>query len=235
MRHLLSRSAAVFALVLFSSGLAHRPVQGEGQGPDLTIEMRGPEVTGNPRDVRVIIANDGDSWAWPSRVRIETTAPTQGNVLEQDLEDLEVGQSTTVTYTLAEPCNGHRVHVRVDQRDPNADAEIDTDNNDLEQEVCLPAPVSVPGAGPNDIDVLRRPGPVVVADPRPGPVVVAGRPGPVVVPRASSGGGSPPRAPAAGQPHADPSPERRLEGVRAPTLRELRFWRGVRRVGGGLP
>ena len=77
--------------------------------PDLKLELVGL-APGNPREVQFKITNVSQWWADETTARFETVSPTAGNAQTGIfVENLDPGQSTIVTYTLAAPCDGHVV------------------------------------------------------------------------------------------------------------------------------
>ncbi len=86
----------------------------EDERPDLKVELLGLPLTGTRREVQIEITNVSVWWADKTKLRVETTPPSAGAVLNPDVENLDPGQSATFRYTLAVACDGREVRIRAE-------------------------------------------------------------------------------------------------------------------------
>jgi hypothetical protein len=107
----LRRSAGALALAILVGGAAHAPALAQDERPDLQIEIVGLDPN-DPTRVRVRVTNVGKWWADHTTATVETTAPTRGNKVEEDVLDLDPKQQPQgptdykyeFTYRLAAAC-----------------------------------------------------------------------------------------------------------------------------------
>jgi hypothetical protein len=141
-----TRTAPLAALLALSTVVAALPAPAlaDDTDPDLKIEFAG--LAQDQRTVRFVVTNVGKEKAPATKATVETLSPGAANEKTFDIPSLaKRGGKHELTYTLAAPCDGHRVRGIVElKKDENPG------NNDVEATVCeaKPKPESKPQGQP---------------------------------------------------------------------------------------
>ena len=155
----LAQRAPLLSATIVSLGVllgTHTPVRAmdADERPDLTIELVDIPVPSGQREVHFRITNQSVWWADETTAHVETVAPTAGNPADLFVENLDPGQSTLVSYTLAAGCDGQVVRAEVAAAGNYAGVkEANLTNNRVQGAACEPsqpihtAPAPAP-AGP---------------------------------------------------------------------------------------
>jgi hypothetical protein len=138
MRRLL---AVALAAGLLAGTQAPARAMEDGERPDLKVEFVGLPLSATQRDVQIRVTNVSAWWADQTTARIQTVSPQAGNVVDLAVENLDPGQSTTLTYTLGAACTGQVVKVEVAAAKNYAGVpESNLANNQLQAQVCPATP-----------------------------------------------------------------------------------------------
>jgi hypothetical protein len=179
MMQLLQRGFAALVLMVLP-GLHGPAADTDGLVPDLEITVVGVKDPARPREVTLRVTNVGPAWADHTTATVQTEPSSAGSKLEEDVLDLspigkEKEQDTPshydFTYTLAAPCGGQEVKLRVSLsagKDWEGDAEKNMANNAIPRPghdgvVCKAQAQPQGNAVPSRTDegVLKPPGPTI--------------------------------------------------------------------------
>jgi hypothetical protein len=99
------------ALLLFALSLSSPAVTAlaEDEIPDLRVEFLPLPLPNDERNVRFRVTNISTWWADETTLAVQTVSPGPPNPAALFVENLDLGQSTIVTYTLAAGCDAHEV------------------------------------------------------------------------------------------------------------------------------
>lgn len=137
---------ALLALVVAMAGLPG-PARAQDERADLKLELETKEIKPGERELKFKITNVSEWWADETTLKVKTTAPTAGNSKDLFVENLDPGQATTVTYTLAAGCNDHEVEAElVPAKNYAGVPEGNKNNNWLKWRVCPKAAQPAPAA-----------------------------------------------------------------------------------------
>jgi hypothetical protein len=156
----LQRGFAALALVALPGGVL--PVRDtDGKVPDLEITVVGIKDPGKPREVTIRVTNVGPAWADHTTATVQAEPTSAGGKREEDVLDLSpIGQEEEqdtpsryeFVYTLAAPCGGQEVKLRVSLsagKDWEGDAEKNLANNAIprpgQDGVVCPGPANTQG------------------------------------------------------------------------------------------
>jgi hypothetical protein len=130
------RTASLAALLALSTVVAALPTPAlaDDEDPDLKIEVAG--LASDQKTVRFVVTNVGKEKAPATKATVETLSPGAANEKTFEIPSLaKRGGKHEFAYTLAAPCDGHRVRGIVElKKDENPG------NNDVEATVCEPKP-----------------------------------------------------------------------------------------------
>jgi hypothetical protein len=139
-------SATVLALPLLVN--AHgRAWTADDERPDLKVELVNFPIAVGEREVQLRVTKVSAWWADATTMYIETVSPA-GTGQDVRIENLDPGQSATLSYTLAGGCDGQvlRAEVAV-ARNYEGMKESNLDNNRVQAAAC---PCSVAGRADRD-------------------------------------------------------------------------------------
>jgi hypothetical protein len=124
-------SAAILALPLLTS---QAPVwAAEDERPDLKLELVNAPIPVGARELQLRVSNVSAWWADVTTLHVETRSRTSGNAQDIRIENLDPGQSTVLTFTLAAGCSGHIVRAELaPASDYEGKQETNLDNNRLQ-------------------------------------------------------------------------------------------------------
>jgi len=130
------RTAPLAALLALSTVVAALPTPAlaDDTDPDLKIEFAG--IGQDAKTLRFVVTNVGKEKAPATKATLETLSPGPANEKTFQIPALDKrGGKHELTYTLAAPCDGHRVRGIVElKKDENPG------NNDVEATVCEAKP-----------------------------------------------------------------------------------------------